>query len=124
MNFILRIIIIGLSAFYIVESFPWWVIIILPFILGISFDDNLISHFLSSFIGTSVAWIFLLLDLDLGSQSILSIKIIEILSIESTNSLIIITSIIAGVISGMGNLTGISLRNILFKKKKIREYRF
>ena len=124
MNFILRIIIIGLSAFYIVEYFPWWVIIILPFILGISFDDNLISHFLSSFIGTSVAWLFLLLDLDLENQSVLSIKIIEILSIESTNSLIILTSIIAGLISGMSNLTGITLRNVLIKKKKIREYRF
>ncbi len=124
MNFILRIIIIGLSAFYIVEYFPWWVIIILPFILGISFDDNLISHFLSSFIGTSVGWLFLLLDLDLENQSVLSIKIIEILSIESTNSLIILTSIIAGLISGMSNLTGITLRNVLIKKKKIREYRF
>ncbi len=65
MNFIFRILLIGITSYYIVEPIPWWSIILIPFILGLIFEDNFLSHFLS-----------------------------------------------------------VSLRNILVKKKNLREYRF
>tara|TARA_B100000287_G_scaffold427122_1_gene476204 strand:- start:2446 stop:2823 length:378 start_codon:yes stop_codon:yes gene_type:complete len=124
MNFILRILIIGISSFYFSDIFPWWIIILIPFTLGCLIDDNYFSHFLSGFIGTSVAWFFILLNIEFESQSILSLKVIEILEIGSINTLIILTVIIGGVFSGLGIITGYSLRNILTKKKNFREYRF
>ena len=51
-------------------------------------------------------------------------KIIDILEISSVNFLIISTSVIGGIVSGLGSLTGVSLRNIFVKKKNLREYRF
>ena len=124
MNFIFRILLIGITSYYIVETIPWWSIILIPFILGLIFDDNFLSHFLSSFIGTSVSWLFLMLSFDLETQSVLSGKIIDILEISSVNFLIISTSVIGGIVSGLGSLTGVSLRNIFVKKKNLREYRF
>ena len=124
MNFIFRILLIGISSFYIMDFMPWWTIIIIPFILGVIFDDNLFSHFLSSFIGTGVAWLFLMLNIDFETQSILSNKIIPILEIKSVNILIISISITGGIISGLSSITAISLRNIFIKKKNKREYRF
>ena len=124
MNFIFRILLIGITSYYVVESLPWWSIILIPFILGLIFEDNFLSHFLSSFIGTSVAWLFLMLSFDLETQSVLSGKIIDILEISSVNFLIISTSVIGGILSGLGSLTGVSLRNIFVKKKNLREYRF
>lgn len=124
MNFIFRILLIGITSYYIDEPIPWWSIILIPFILGLIFEDNFISHFLSSFLGTSVAWLFLMLSFDLETQSVLSDKIIDILEISSVNFLIISTSVIGGIVSGLGSLTGVSLRNILVKKKNLREYRF
>ena len=124
MNFIFRILLIGITSYYIVETIPWWSIILIPFILGLIFEDNFLSHFLSSFIGTSVAWLFLMLSFDLETQSVLSGKIIDILEISSVNFLIILTSVIGGIVSGLGSLTGVSLRNIFVKKKNLREYRF
>ena len=124
MNFIFRILLIGITSYYIVETIPWWSIILIPFILGLIFEDNFLSHFLSSFIGTSVAWLFLMLSFDLETQSVLSDKIIDILEISSVNFLIISTSVIGGIVSGLGSLTGVSLRNIFVKKKNLREYRF
>ena len=124
MNFIFRILLIGITSYYIVEPIPWWSIILFPFILGLIFEDNFLSHFLSSFIGTSVAWLFLMLSFDLETQSVLSGKIIDILEISSVNFLIISTSVIGGIVSGLGSLTGVSLRNIFVKKKNLREYRF
>jgi len=124
MNFIFRILLIGITSYYIAEPIPWWSIILIPFILGLIFEDNFLSHFLSSFIGTSVAWLFLMLSFDLETQSVLSGKIIDILEISSVNFLIISTSVIGGIVSGLGSLTGVSLRNIFIKKKNLREYRF
>ncbi len=124
MNFILRILITGISTYYISSFFPWWLIIFIPFILGLIFDDNYISHFLSSFIGVSVSWFFLLLGMEYQTEAILSSKIIQILNINSTNSLIIISAVIGGVVSGLSSITALALVNIFRKKKDKRDYRF
>ena len=124
MNFILRILITGISTYYLSSLFPWWFIIFIPFSLGLIFDDNYISHFLSGFIGVTISWIFLLLSIEYQSESILSSKIIEILKINSTNILIIITALIGGIISGLSSITGLALINNFRKKKDIRNYRF
>ena len=124
MNFILRILITGISTYYISSFFPWWLIIFIPFILGLVFDDNYISHFLSSFIGVSVSWFFLLLGMEYQTEAILSSKIIQILNINSTNSLIIISAVIGGIVSGLSSITALSLVNIFRKKKDKRGYRF
>ena len=124
MNFILRILITGISTYYISSFFPWWSIILIPFILGLIFDDNYISHFLSSFIGVSVSWFFLLLGMEYQTEAILSSKIIQILNINSTNSLIIISAVIGGIVSGLSSITALALVNIFRKKKDKRDYRF
>lgn len=124
MNFILRILIIGISTYYISSSLPWWFIIFVPFLLGLIFEDNYKSHFLSGFIGVTISWIFLLLSIEYQSESILSSKIIEILKINSTNTLIIITALIGGIISALSSITGLSMINIFRKKKDKRDYRF
>ena len=124
MNFIFRILLIGISAFYIPESLPWWTIVIIPFILGVILEDNLLSHFLSSFIGVGVAWLFLMLNFDLETQSVLSSKVINILEVSSVNLLIILITLIGSVISGLAGLSGISLRSVFYKKENEREYRF
>ncbi len=124
MNFILRILITGISTYYLSSFFPWWFIIFIPFTLGLIFEDNYISHFLSGFIGVTISWIFLLLSIEYQSESILSSKIIEILKINSINILIIITALIGGIISGLSSITGLALISIFRKKKDIRNYRF
>ena len=124
MNFILRILITGISTYYISSFFPWWLIIFIPFILSLIFDDNYISHFLSSFIGVSVSWFFLLLGMEYQTEAILSSKIIQILNINSTNSLIIISAVIGGIVSGLSSITALALVNIFRKKKDKRDYRF
>ena len=124
MNFILRILITGISTYYLSSSLPWWTVIIIPFILGLIFEDNFISVFLSGFIGVTISWFFLLLSIEYQSESILSSKIIQILNINSTNTLIIITAAIGGIISGFSSLCGLALMNIFRKKKDNRGYKF
>ena len=124
MNFILRTLIIGISSYYIPSILPWWIIIIIPFILGSLFEDNYLSHFLSGFIGTGVAWIFIILSIDFNTQSILSEKIIEILKVDSVNYLIILISVVGGIVSGLSQITGYSFRRIFVNEKDERDFRF
>ncbi len=124
MNFILRILIVGISSYYIPSILPWWIIIIIPFVLGCLFDDNYLSHFLSGFIGTGVAWIFIILSIDFNTQSILSEKIIKILEVDSVNYLIILISVVGGIVSGLGMIVGYSFRRIFIKEKDKRDFKF
>tara|TARA_B100001057_G_scaffold117986_1_gene116558 strand:- start:15824 stop:16201 length:378 start_codon:yes stop_codon:yes gene_type:complete len=124
MNFILRILIVGISSYYIPSILPWWTIIIIPFILGCLFDDNYLSHFLSGFIGTGVAWIFIILSIDFNTQSILSEKIIKILEVDSVNYIIILISVVGGIVSGLGMITGYTLRRIFINEKDNRDFKF
>ena len=116
MNFLLRILIIGLCSYYYIDILPWWFLIIIPFILGLIFSENYISHFLSGFIGVSVAWLFLILEIDFENQSIISTKVIQILKIDSVNKLIIYTILIGGSLGGISSITGNALQRIFSKK--------
>jgi len=71
-----------------------------------------------------VGWLFLILNIDFETKSIISTKIIEILDIRSVSILIIYTSIIGGFLGGIVSITGKSLKEIFTKKKKKRNYSF
>ena len=124
MNFIFRTLIIGVLSYYLPAFFPWWSIVIITFFTGLLYSENYFSQFLSGFIGVGTAWIFLLLSIDTSTNSILSNKIIELLNISSVNYLIIYTSVLGGVIGGMGSISGKCLRDIFYKKKKERNFKF
>lgn len=124
MNFIIRILIIGILSYYLPVLFPWWSILVITFFNGLLYSENYFSQFLSGFIGVGTAWIFLLLSIDTSSNSILSSKIIDLLNISSVNYLIIYTSVIGGFVGGIGSILGKSLRDIIFKEKKKRDFNF
>ena len=79
-------------------------------------------HTLSGFIGVSVSWFFLLLGMEYQTEAILSSKIIQILNINSTNILIIISAVIGGIVSGLSSITALALVNIFRNKKDKRDY--
>ena len=123
MNFLLRILINGITAYYLVGFLPWWFIIIVPFFLGFSIKENYFTHFLCGFIGIGIAWIFLIINNDISNQSIISEKIIEILKIKNVNLLIIYASVIGGFIGGLASITGYSLQRIFIKNIPRSTYR-
>lgn len=124
MNFLIRILINGISAYYFVSFLPWWSIIFIPFLLGYFINENYFNHFLSGFIGIGIAWIFLIINLNTGSESIISTKIIQILNIESINILMIYSSIIGGSIGGFASVTGLSFKEIFIKTKSRKKFNF
>ena len=122
MNFILRILLLFIFSYYFGFFNAWWIIIIFPIIIGYLFIDNLISHFISGFLGVSLAWLSLILQLDNETASILSIKITKVLSLDNNILLIIFASIIGGLLGGIGSMLGQSIRQIYYKEKNQDPY--
>ena len=124
MNFLIRILINGISAYYFVSFLPWWSIMFIPFLLGYFINENYLNHFLSGFIGIGIAWIFLIINLNSGNESIIAEKIIQILNVESINLLIIYSSIIGDCIGGFASMTGLSFKRIFIKNKPRKKFNF
>lgn len=122
MNFILRILLIYLLSYYLGFVNFWWIIVIYSIIIGYIFIDNLTSHFISGFLGVSLAWISLVFEIDFQSASILSNKITKLASLDNNIFLIIITSLMGGFLGGLGSIFGQSVRKIFIKKENQDPY--
>ena len=115
MNFLLRVFIIFILSYFFGIDNHWWLIVIYPIIIGLVFIDNLLSHFISGFLGVFLAWLTLMFQLDVTTNSIISQKIANILFINNNVFLITISSSIGGILGGVGSTLGQSIRKIFVK---------
>ena len=115
MNFLLRVFIIFILSYFFGIDNHWWLIVIYPIIIGLVFIDNFLSHFISGFLGVFLAWLTLMLQLDVTTDSIISQKIANILFLNNNVFLITISSSIGGILGGLGSTLGQSIRKIFVK---------
>ena len=115
MNFLIRVFIIFLFTYFFGFDNHWWLIVIYPIIVGLIFIDNLLSHFISGFLGIFLAWLVLMFQLDVETYSIISQKIANILFLNNNIILLIISSSIGGILGGIGSMFGQSIRKIFLK---------
>ena len=115
MNFLIRVFIIFLFTYFFGFDNHWWLIVIYPIIVGLIFIDNLLSHFISGFLGIFLAWLVLMFQLDVETYSIISQKIANILFLNNNIILLTISSSIGGILGGIGSIFGQSIRKIFLK---------
>tara|TARA_B100001250_G_C19731880_1_gene758907 strand:- start:855 stop:1229 length:375 start_codon:yes stop_codon:yes gene_type:complete len=115
MNFLIRVFIIFLFTYFFGFDNHWWLIVIYPIIVGLIFIDNLLSHFISGFLGIFLAWLVLMFQLDIETYSIISQKIANILFLNNNIILLTISSSIGGILGGIGSIFGQSIRKIFLK---------
>tara|TARA_X000001036_G_scaffold34366_2_gene28041 strand:+ start:1891 stop:2265 length:375 start_codon:yes stop_codon:yes gene_type:complete len=115
MNFLIRVFIIFLFTYFFGFDNHWWLIVIYPIIVGLIFIDNLLSHFISGFLGIFLAWLVLMFQLDAETYSIISQKIANILFLNNNIILLTISSSIGGILGGIGSIFGQSIRKIFLK---------
>ena len=75
----------------------------------------MLSHFISGFLGVFLAWLTLMFQLDVTTNSIISQKIANILYLNNNVFLITISSSIGGILGGLGSTLGQSIRKIFVK---------
>ena len=96
------------------QVFPWWSIVVVAGLVGAFLNSSPGSSFLYGFIGVALLWGITAYRLDAGNEGILSARMEESLGGLGSMGLLVTTTLLGGLLGGMGALTG-SLGRRLFK---------
>ena len=118
MKFLLRMISIGLLAYFLPFYMPWWIVIVSGLIVGLMLPGNGWNLFNAGFLGAGLVWLGLALNLDYQTNSIMTGHMIQLIGLEDKLILLLLSGLIGGLGAGFGALTGSSFRLIFIKKKK------
>jgi hypothetical protein len=113
MKFLSAVILTALLAFAtgLYGVMPWWSFAITSLIVAIAVHQKAGKAFLSGFIGLFLLWFILAFLKDSANEHLLSTKVAQILPLGGSYIvLILVTSIIGGLVSGLAALTGSYIR--------------
>lgn len=118
MKFIIKLLLIGIGSFFALQFFPWWVIIVIPFVLNIIVKTKGSGAFLSSFLGIFLAWFIASYTLYSAGAEAFTTKMARVFSL-TVNGLVflIITSAIMALVGALAGYSGNAFRNIFTKPK-------
>lgn len=112
MKFIVAIVLTALLAFAGGLWFDWWVIAVAAFLVALLIHQRAGKAFLSGLLGGFLLWGILAWWIDNKNEHILSRRIAEVLPLGgSPVLLILVTGLVAGLVSGFGAMTGSFLRS-------------
>ena len=95
MKFILRFLVIVLLGYFLPFYLPWWSLMIICFLVGFVVPGNHFLVFNAGFLGGGLVWLGLSFKLDIESQSILSVKIVQLgFPFEDATLLLILAGVI------------------------------
>jgi hypothetical protein len=107
MKFIASIILTALLGYAVTLYFSWWSFAITSFIVAIAIHQHPGKAFITGFIGLSLLWGIHASMIDNANNHILSQRVAYILPLNGSSiSLIWITAITGGLVSGLAALTG------------------
>lgn len=115
--FIPRMLIMGVTAGVAQWYLPFWSLPVSCFVLGFLTAPVNRSAFWAGFLGIFFLWSGLALFLDLGNESILSQRVVQLFPVPSSSLLLIImTGVIGGLLGGMASKTGDLLRRFFIRE--------
>jgi hypothetical protein len=118
MKFIITTLLIALLSFFSGLYLPWWCFALAAFLVSALIPQRPGLSFLSGFLALFLLWAVLSWSMDAPNNSILSVKIAEILPLGgSTMLLILITAFVGALVGGGAALTG----SYLQKKRELEE---
>ncbi|SMO79000.1 hypothetical protein [Solitalea koreensis] len=112
MLFILILIIATIAQFFL----PWWVIMLVPFLLTLWKGEKGNHSFFAGFVAIFISWLIYSLILHFRTDGILTGKIAEMMMIKSPMLLIFAGSLIGGLAGGIAAITGTYLKQLLLER--------
>jgi hypothetical protein len=113
MKFITAIFLTAFLAFSIglFTTLPWWSFVITSFLVALGVHQKVTKAFLSGFLGLFLLWVILAIMKDLANEHILAIKVAKILPLGGSYlTLIAVTGLIGGLVSGLAAISGSTAR--------------
>ena len=120
MKFFSQFLITGMLACSLQLFFPWWALVGVAFIVGLFYlYRHSFSSFLAGFLAGGLLWSGYALYLNWLNMGVLAGRMGDLFQgIESTG-ILIATALIAGIMCGLGALTGSLLRRTIFPPKDL-----
>ncbi|MCW3109137.1 MAG: hypothetical protein JWQ09_3643 [Segetibacter sp.] len=107
MKFLIAFILTALLSFAGALFFPWWIIAVAAFIVGVVIHQNAFASFLAAFLALFILWAVQSYYIDVQNEHLLSTKVASILPLGgSYAAVILVTAFVGGLVAGMGALTG------------------
>lgn len=106
MNFLIILILTAVLQFFT----PWWTIALVPFFIMAWRPAKPGISFLTGFLAIALIWFSYGFYLHHVSEGILSNRIAELFSLPGGFVLLIITTLIGGIVGGLGALSGSFIR--------------
>ena len=119
MKFLIKLLLIALLAFLLQPFSPWWVVMVLPFLVSAVIRSGGAVAFFSAFFAIGALWFWKAWMMDQESDSIMSGKIAALFGLEEVLHLILVTALVGGLTAGVGGFTGYTFRKLFEKKKSL-----
>ena len=117
MKLISRLLIIGVLSYFLPFYLPWWSVALVGFLAGFTLHGPVFNSFVSGFLGTGIVWVAMAWQIDRATSSFLTSQMAQLLTVESSLYVIIITGLLGALVGGLSCVTGNSFRQIFLKKK-------
>jgi hypothetical protein len=89
---------------------PWWMIAVVPFIVGIVMHSNGKKSFLAGFLGIAIFWLIAALMKDLPNEHILSTRMASVFGLPNYGLFMLVVVLVGGLIGGLSAWAGGLLR--------------
>jgi hypothetical protein len=117
MKTLIGVIATGLITAMLLNNFPWWSCGIIAFVVAFALRFKAGAAFLSGFTGVALAWGLIAGWIDSQNAGVLSGRIGELFGGLSSALVVLITTVIGGLIGGLGGISGAALAQMVFGRK-------
>lgn len=112
-----------LLIFWVTTLFlPWWALVVPAILLGAVLFKSGLRALIIGFLSGAAAWGLQVLYIDFANQSVLSIRIADMLGVGSHWNIILITLLIGGLITALSVLLGAQIRLILKPRRDVTSF--
>jgi hypothetical protein len=119
MKFVIKLLLIGISSFFALRFFPWWVIIVIPVVFNLVVKTKGSGSFFSSFFGIGLAWFVASYGLFSQGAEDFTAKMARVFTLNISGLMFIaITSTLMALVGALAGYSGNALRNIFIKPDK------
>ncbi len=116
MKLFFRLILIGVFTYFLSMFLPWWILVLVAFIVGWLIPGASFSSFTSGFLGVGFVWMGYAWHLDANNDSQFSTLMTSILPVGDNIILLVIVGLVGGLCGGFATMTGALLRSSKPKK--------
>ncbi len=116
MKLFFRLLLIGVFTYFLSMFLPWWILVLISFIVGWLLPGSSFSSFTSGFLGVGIVWMGYAWHLDAKNDSQFSTLMTSILPVGDTLILLVIVGVVGGLCGGFATMSGSLLRSSKPKK--------